>query len=147
MGMVETRHRIKTALLAAAVLCASVPAQAGTETDARLLVERGQVLEDQGAHDAAFATFTQAIALNVLPMAEQARLFYARGVIQDGQGRTSAALSDYSAAIALSPDFAPALNNRANLYRRQNHLEDAKRDYLASLAANNPEAVGRLIVE
>ncbi len=32
---------------------------------------------------------------------------------------------------------ATALNNRANIYRRQKRLSEARRDYLAALAAGN----------
>jgi tetratricopeptide (TPR) repeat protein len=119
------------------VFWTSVPA--GANDDARLLAQRGQILEDQGAHEAALAAFTQAIALNALPPIEQARLLYARGIVLDVEGQLSDALGDYSAAIRLAPGFAPALNNRANLYRRQNRLSEAKRDYRASLAAGNPQ--------
>ena len=115
----------------------SVPA--GANDDALLLAQRGQILEDQGAHEAALAAFTHAIALNALPPNEQARLLYARGIVRDVEGQHSGALDDYSAALRLVPGFAPALNNRANLYRRQNRLSEAKRDYLASLAAGNPQ--------
>ena len=39
------------------------------------------------------------------------------------------------AVIALKgPAAATALNNRANIYRRQNQMGEAKRDYLAALS-------------
>lgn len=137
----EYRHMIRVAILAAAVLWALAPApvRAADSDNGRLLADRGQVLEGQGAHDAALACLTEAIGLHALPAAEQARLLFARGVIQDQQGRLASALDDYSVAIRLSPGFAPAINNRANVYRRQNRLVDAGRDYLASLTAGNPQ--------
>ena len=133
----RSRYTAWTALLGVAVFWTSVPA--GANDDARLLAQRGQLLEDQGAHEAALAAFTQAIALNALPPIEQAQLLYARGVVLDVEGQLSGALDDYSAAIRLAPGFAPAFNNRANLYRRQNRLSEAKRDYRASLAAGNSQ--------
>ena len=73
-----------------------------------------------------------------LPAAEQSLLLFNRGLILDTLGRPDEAVADYSAAIKLTPGFAPAFNNRANVYRRQNRVADARRDYLASLAAGNP---------
>lgn len=127
------------ALFWALILWASVPARAADADNARLLADRGQVLEGQGAHDAALAALTAAIDLRALPANEQAGLLMVRGVIQDRLGRLAGALDDYSASLQLSPALAPALNNRANIYRRQNRLAEAQRDYLASLAAGNPQ--------
>ena len=103
----------------------------------RLLVDRGMAREALGRHDDALADLTQAIEMHALPSADQARALFTRGAVLDGLGRSDDAIGDYSAALTFQPHFAPALNNRANAYRRQNRLAEAKRDYLASLAAEN----------
>jgi hypothetical protein len=64
---------------------------------------------------------TETIEMRTLPVEEQARALFARG-----------------AALILVPPFAPALNNRANDYRLQDHRTEAKRDCLAAVAAGNP---------
>ena len=103
----------------------------------RLLVDRGMAREALGRHDDALADLTRAIEMHALPPEDQARALFTRGAVLDGQGRSNDAIGDYSAALTLAPRFAPALNNRANAYRRQNRVAEAKRDYLASLAAGN----------
>jgi tetratricopeptide (TPR) repeat protein len=50
--------------------------------------------------------------------------------------RLDDAIGDYGAVLNLDPRSATALNNRANAYRRENRLEEARRDYLTSLAAD-----------
>ena len=56
----------------------------------------------------------------------------------DGMNRLNDAIGDYGAVLRLIPNSSTALNNRANAFRRQNRFEEARRDYLASLAADNP---------
>lgn len=102
----------------------------------RLLLYRGLAQELLGATDAAVADFTQALASNALPPEERAQAFLQRGFLRDGLGKLDLATADYSAVIAMKGDsLATALNNRANIYRRQNRLMEARRDYLAALAA------------
>lgn len=125
------------ALMAALGLSGRAPAQ--QDNQARLLVERARAEEARGAHDAALADFTRAVEMHALPPAEQSQLLLARGLVLDGQGRLDDAAADYSGALKLAPRLAPALNNRANVYRRQGRLAEARRDYLASLAAGNTE--------
>jgi tetratricopeptide (TPR) repeat protein len=60
-----------------------------------------------------------------------------RGVTLDSLGRLDEAVGDYSAVLMLTPFASNALNNRANVYRRQGRLDDARRDYLAALAGND----------
>ncbi len=88
----------------------------------------------------ALADYTLAIESRTLSDAEQARVLFDRGLLLDGMGRLDDALSDYSAALSLAPNFAAALNNRANIYRRTGHLVEARHDYLASLAAGNRQS-------
>ena len=104
----------------------------------RLLADRGFAHNLEGERDNALADFTQAIDIKSLPNPEQARLYLERGLILDAMNKFDDAIGDYGAALRLNPDSAPALNNRANVFRRQNRFEEARRDYLASLAANNP---------
>lgn len=106
---------------------------------ARLLLDRGLASELLGVHDQALVDFTTAINAHMLPAAEQAQALLQRGFLLDSLGRLGPALGDYTAAIHLLPDSAKAaLNNRANIYRRQNRLKEAKRDYLAALQGDNP---------
>jgi len=126
--------------LAAAWLCGAAPAlsQSGADT-ARLLADKAHAEQDKGMQEQALLDLNQAIDLKALPAAEQARLIFDRGLILDAQGWLEQAAGDYSAAIKLAPRFAPAFNNRANVYRRLNRLDDARRDYLASLTMGNAQ--------
>jgi tetratricopeptide (TPR) repeat protein len=109
------------------------------DTDrSRLLLDRGLADHLQGNSDGALSDLTQAINMRALTNAEQARAFLERGLVLDGMGRLDDAVGDYGAVLRLAPNSAAALNNRANAFRRQKHFEDARRDYLASLAADNP---------
>ena len=75
--------------------------------------------------------------LEGLSKADRVRATFDRGVALDALERTGEAISEYSAALKLDAGFAPALNNRANAYRRLGKLADAKRDYMAALASAN----------
>jgi tetratricopeptide (TPR) repeat protein len=80
--------------------------------------------------------FTTALDTHALPAQEREQALLQRGFLRDGLGRLDEAARDYSAVIALKGDsLATALNNRANIYRRQNRLMDAQRDYQAALSA------------
>jgi tetratricopeptide (TPR) repeat protein len=105
---------------------------------AQVLLDRGLAHEMLGERDAALVDFTEALEARALTKAEQARAYYDRGVTLDEMTRTDDALGDYSAAIKLMPDFAAALNNRANVYRRTGKLDAAQADYQASIQAGNP---------
>ncbi len=104
---------------------------------ARLLLYRGLARELLGNHGAAMQDFTRALDTNALPVDERGQALLQRGFLQEGLGRLNEAVGDYTAAIALKGySAATALNNRANIYRRQNKLEQAQRDYLAALSAD-----------
>ena len=105
---------------------------------ARLIADRGFARNLQGDRDGALADLTQALDSGTLTTPEQARLYLERGLILDSEGKLDDAVGDYGAALRLAPASSPALNNRANVFRRQKRFEDARRDYLASLAADNP---------
>jgi tetratricopeptide (TPR) repeat protein len=109
------------------------------EDHARLLLNRGLAREQLGRHEEALVDYTEAIQLGVLQPSDHARALFDRGVSLDELGRTSDAIGDYTAALKLNPTFPPALNNRANAYRRTGKFVEAKRDYTASLAANNAQ--------
>jgi tetratricopeptide (TPR) repeat protein len=104
---------------------------------AQLLVDRGLAHELRGERSEALVDFTAAIEMHVLAAQAQARALFDRGVTLDELGRTADALGDYSAAIRLVPGYASALNNRANVYRRQGRADAARPDYLAALKAVN----------
>jgi tetratricopeptide (TPR) repeat protein len=103
----------------------------------RSLMARGRVSERLGQNEDALADYTLAIESHVLPTDEQARALFDRGLLLDGMSRLDEALADYSASLLLSPQFAAALNNRGNVYRRLGRTSDARRDYLAALEAGN----------
>src|SRR6185312_5322362 len=103
------------------------------------LIAAGRALEMSGQRDAALVDYTQAIESHALDRDAQARALFARGLLLDGMDRLDDALKDYGAALSLSPRFAAALNNRANVYRRLHRFAEAERDYRASLAAGNPQ--------
>jgi tetratricopeptide (TPR) repeat protein len=102
---------------------------------AGLLLYRGLAHELKGAHDDAMADFTAALQIRALPPEEREQALLQRGFLLDGLGRLPEAAGDYSAVIALKGYSAStALNNRANIYRRQNRIVEARRDYLAALS-------------
>jgi tetratricopeptide (TPR) repeat protein len=102
----------------------------------RLLLYHGLAEELLGGADAATRDFTAALNAPGLPSGERAQALLQRGFLHDGQGRLDQAAADYSAVIALKDDgVATALNNRANVYRRQNKFAQAKADYQAALGA------------
>jgi tetratricopeptide (TPR) repeat protein len=96
-------------------------------------MEQGLAQMRAGAARDAAASFSAAISSKTLPRADLVRAIYDRGVAYDSMGQTAAAIADYSAALKLDQKFAPALNNRANAFRRTNRLAEARRDYLAAL--------------
>jgi tetratricopeptide (TPR) repeat protein len=101
----------------------------------RLLLYRGLAQELLGMPAEAMRDFTQALDTRALPPEEWAQTLLQRGFVRDGLGRLDEAAADYAAVIALKGDgMATALNNRANIYRRQNKLPEARRDYLAALS-------------
>jgi tetratricopeptide (TPR) repeat protein len=100
-----------------------------------LLLYRGLARELLGARDAALRDFTQALDTHALPPDERGQALLQRGFLRDGLGRLDGAAGDYTAVIAMKDiSLATALNNRANIYRRQNRLREAQRDYLAALS-------------
>jgi len=104
----------------------------------RLLVVRGLARQAMGANDDALADFTQALSISALPTQERARALFARGVSLDSLNRLDDATGDYSAVLKLVPGAPYALNNRANVWRRQGRLDEARQDYLAALKGVNP---------
>ena len=110
----------------------------GAGSQALVLLNSGMSHERLGQHQEALADFGRALAVGGLGQADRVRTTFDSGVALDALGRTGEAISEYSQALKLDPRFAPALNNRANAYRRLGKLADAKRDYLAALASADP---------
>jgi len=103
---------------------------------ARLVLYHGLAEELLGVHETATHDFTAALDSHALPPEERAQALLQRGFLRDGEGKLNDAIADYSAVIALHGEgLATALNNRANVYRRQNKLDEAKRDYRAAFGA------------
>ncbi len=106
---------------------------------AQTLVTRGLARETLGRPQDAYADFTEALSLHALSAGEIARARFDRGVVLEEMKRIDDAIADYTAAINLEPRFASALNNRANAYRRLGQIDNAARDYIASLNSGNPQ--------
>jgi tetratricopeptide (TPR) repeat protein len=104
------------------------------------LIAAARALEISGQRDEALADYTEAIESHALDRDVQARALFARGLLLDGMNRLDDAAKDYGAALSLSPKFAAALNNRANVSRRLRRFTEAQHDYRASLAAGNPQS-------
>ncbi len=105
---------------------------------ARLMLYHGLAEELLGVHETATHDFTAALDSHALPPEERAQALLQRGFLRDGEGKLNDAIADYSAVIALHGEgLATALNNRANVYRRQNKLDEAKRDYRAAFGAGS----------
>lgn len=103
---------------------------------ARLLMDRGLANEILDARQDAMVDFTAALETHALPNDERAQVLLQRGFLLDGMEKLDDAAKDYGAVIALKgPTLATALNNRANVWRRQGKLVEARRDYQAALAA------------
>ena len=101
----------------------------------RLLFYRGQAQELLDMPAEAMRDFSQALRTRALSPDERAQALLQRGFLRDGLGRLDEAAADYAAVVALqSGGMATALNNRANIYRRQNRLPEARRDYLVALS-------------
>ncbi|HVP83422.1 MAG TPA: tetratricopeptide repeat protein [Rhizomicrobium sp.] len=106
---------------------------------AQTLVTRGLAREKLYRPKDAYDDFTYALSLHALPSADIARVRFDRGVVLEEMNKPEDAIADYTAAINFEPRFAAAYNNRANVYRRLGRLDDAMRDYNASLANGNPQ--------
>ena len=129
------------ALGAAAGLVADPAQSSAAVPDSRgaRLIEAGRALELSDQKDEALADYTEAIESHELDRDTRTRALFDRGLLLDGMNKLDDALKDYSAALSVSPKFAAALNNRANIYRRLHHFAEAQHDYRGSLAAGNPQ--------
>ncbi|HKX64507.1 MAG TPA: tetratricopeptide repeat protein [Rhizomicrobium sp.] len=106
-----------------------------------LLLYRGLARELLGENDSALEDLTRAIDTNALPPDEREQAFLQRGFLRDALGRLNEAIGDYTSVIeSKGASSATALNNRANIYRRQNRLGQARRDYLAALSVGGGKA-------
>jgi hypothetical protein len=106
-----------------------------------LLLYRGLARELLGESDSALKDFTRALDTNALPPDEREQTLLQRGFLRDALGRLNEAIGDYNSVIFLrGASAATALNNRANIYRRQNKLMEARRDYLAALSLGTGKA-------
>jgi tetratricopeptide (TPR) repeat protein len=100
-----------------------------------LLLYRGLAHELLGSQQDAMADFTAALQIHTSPPDVREQILLQRGFLLDSLGKLHDAIGDYSVVIAMKgPVAATALNNRANIYRRQNRMGEAKRDYLAALS-------------
>ncbi len=115
-----------------AVTAASA-APANKAAHARVLMQRAVAHEQSGQNRLAVFELSQALAIKALSRADTVRAYFDRGVAYDSLRMGQEAIKDYSNAVRLDPAFSPALNNRANAYRRLGRFDQAKRDYFAAL--------------
>lgn len=94
---------------------------------------RGVAFQKTGQQDAAIADYSRAIASGGLPAQVLARAHYNRGIAYGQVGESDAAERDYRTAIELSPGYAAAYHNLANLERRRGMHENAVASYTAAL--------------
>ncbi|MFN4355446.1 tetratricopeptide repeat protein [Parvibaculum sp.] len=94
---------------------------------------RGVAFQKTGQQDAAIADYSRAIDAGGLPKPVLARAHYNRGIAYGQAGENDAAERDYRAAIELSPGYAAAYHNLANLERRRGAHENAILSYTAAL--------------
>jgi tetratricopeptide (TPR) repeat protein len=94
---------------------------------------RGVAFQKTGQQDAAIADYSRAIESGKLPQNVLARAHYNRGIAYGQAGENEAAERDYRAAIDLSPGYAAAYHNLANLERRRGAYESAVTHYTAAL--------------
>jgi tetratricopeptide (TPR) repeat protein len=133
-GVVMRPARVLHAVIyAAIVFTAATAGPADKAAHARVLMQRGVAHEQAGQNRQAVTELSQALATKALSRADTVRAYFDRGVAYDSLRMGREAISDYSSAIRLDPAFSPALNNRANAYRRLGQVEQAKRDYFAAL--------------
>jgi tetratricopeptide (TPR) repeat protein len=123
-----------------ATLLGSAAPVSQTGPGASAHMSAGIAHEAKGNFRLAVADFSAALAAKDLSAEDRVRAVYDRGVALDALGRTSEAIDDYSEALRLRKDFAPALNNRGNAYRRMARFSEAKRDYWAALAVSGGAA-------
>jgi tetratricopeptide (TPR) repeat protein len=123
-----------------AVMTIAAGADVPSGPQAVVSMAKGLSHERAGEFDKAVADFTAALAAVDLSAEDRVRAFYDRGVALDAMGRTLDAVEDYSRAISRQPHFTPALNNRANAYRRLGRFGEAERDYRAALSHRDAAA-------
>lgn len=124
----------RVACIAIMMTALAAPAPApSAKAVARAQIESAVTLEQAGRYGEAVEQLSRAIAAKDLSRADRARAFYDRGIAYDGLGNMRAAVADYSAALRLEPALAPALNSRADAFRRSGVLDAARRDYAAAL--------------
>lgn len=107
----------------------------GLKPDGRALAyhHRGVAFQKTGQQDAAIADYTRAIEGRSLPGDVLARTYYNRGISYSRTGQEEAAERDYLKAIELSPGYAAAHHNLANLLRQRGLLDDAIAHYSTAL--------------
>src|SRR5579871_3332391 len=114
------------ALIAAATLTSA--AEAAVE---RSLVKSQEASSAilRGRFDLAIAAYDEALKEGGLPPARQASLYSDRGVAKWRLKQLDAAIADFTKAVSLSADYAPAYNNRGNVYLEMDRPSEAYKDF------------------
>lgn len=98
---------------------------------------RGIARQKLGFSSMAVLDYTQAIGRDALAREVLARAYYNRGIAMADVGDKLGAEQDYTRAIDLSPDYAAAYHNRANLERARADYPTAIRDYSEAITLLN----------
>ena len=94
---------------------------------------RGVAFQKIGQQDAAIADYTRAIETNALPPSVLSRAYYNRGIAYGNAGKGDQAEKDYMKTVELTPDYAAAYHNLANLERRRQAYAEAIAHYSAAI--------------
>ncbi len=94
---------------------------------------RGVAFQKIGEHDTAIADYSRAVNARSLSGDVLARTHYNRGISYGRTGHEEAAERDYLKAIELSPRYAAAHHNLANLLRQSGRLDDAVSHHSAAI--------------
>ncbi len=106
---------------------------------ASALFNRGFAKSKLGDHAAAIEDFTAVLGM----MSNHPLALYNRGLAHQNAGDLVKAEADFDTAIANSDRFAKAYHSRAGLLLRMGRREQAKADYLKSVALNAGLGVGK----
>jgi tetratricopeptide (TPR) repeat protein len=88
----------------------------------------------RGRYDLAIVAYDDALKDSSLLPARQAALHTDRGVAKWRLKQMEDAIADFTKAVSLNPDYAPAYNNRGNVYLDMNKAEDASKDFDRAIA-------------
>jgi tetratricopeptide (TPR) repeat protein len=128
----ESRRSLFAALMLL-IPAAAAPVSAAVDRSI-LKSQEGSAALLRGRFDLAIAAYDDALKDASLSPARQATLLTDRGVAKWRLKQFDAAIVDLTKAISLSPDHAPAYNNRGTVLMDMNRVEDAYKDFERAIA-------------